>query len=79
MATSKMLPLNQGDIRYVTLWIPLILGVKVLHIAMCPATQWLCVAGSFLVYKYSRDKCLIGVEGHEAAQALSKQAALQYC
>ena len=26
-----MLPSNQGDIRYVTLWIPLILGVKVLH------------------------------------------------
>ena len=25
------LPLSQGDIRYVTLWIPLILGVKVLH------------------------------------------------
>ena len=25
------MPSNQGDIRYVTLWIPLILGVKVLH------------------------------------------------
>ena len=31
-----MLPSNQGDIRYATLWIPLILGVKVLHILMYP-------------------------------------------
>ena len=29
-----MLPLNQGDIRYVTLWIPLILGVKGLRKAV---------------------------------------------
>ena len=27
-----MLPSNQGDIKYVTLLIPLILGVKVLHL-----------------------------------------------
>ena len=27
-----MLPSNQGDIRYVALWIPLILSVKVLHV-----------------------------------------------
>ena len=30
--TSNMLPLNQSNIRYVTLWIPLILGAKMLHV-----------------------------------------------
>ena len=33
-ATSNMLPSNQGNIRYVTLWIPLILGAKVLHMIL---------------------------------------------
>ena len=28
----RMLPSSQGDIRYVTLWITLILGAKLLHI-----------------------------------------------
>ena len=34
-----MLPLGQGDFGYVTLWIPLILGVKVLHIIITIANH----------------------------------------
>ena len=40
---QQLLTSNQGDIRYVTLWIPLILGVKVLHLVFITWARVVCL------------------------------------
>ena len=53
-----MLPSNQGDIRYVTRWIPLMLGVKVLHIKIFTSLRLRITHYFNLVFMQARKKQL---------------------